>query len=794
MQFRTNQSNKVKLTINSHKTLSLRPTSHRTITTKSKLTRLTHRKNKGLTQSYQSLPMSKRGAQDQIPQDDGDVNTTTTAPTMVEVTVTADSRQSYHNKKYRGGENNKKSQDDQQQVKIELNSAQLSADAGLDATTPLRHTPYSKQLIQKKKDLWKTLTWMTKDIEQGYKTTNSQLKKAFNNGSMKTYAQYQFDQPHRNKHGIACVTSTVVPSPQQTGYRNKNEFTISYGIGESQDEIDIGFLCGRFSDGETRVGSPLGSLSCPEIVVEINRTVKRFLNTNPVAQKYTPWIKPANTGVLRLLTVRDCPVTKQLMLSLQINPISFTPDFNHLTQANPPVENFTSLPDDQKATIRKEFHQTRDAKELENIQTEAYTEFATAFRDFCIDEFYGGAIWRTTDSGFVPPHDTYDLVNENSTDLTMTQPPSYSNNFQWVSKQTYKPIPTIDDTTTVSEAGKKFSEKYNYSLASVIIQTHCGVANSADMHALQNCLFGSHFIYAQLSSLFFRVSISSFLQVNIKAATTLYNIARHWAMAPKHDFSLPVEEVETKYLAPFVEIEQRFTQALWDKGIWKTSITPTKDLEQDPDVMVIQPPPDLPLDDKPTVLFDVCCGTGTIGLLNSTSAKKVIGVDIVQSAIDDANANAVLNNVKDASFVCGPAEQVMESILKRYPQSDVERSVAVLDPPRNGLHTKVLAALRESSLQRIVYISCNQKTLADDVQRLVGPPSKSYLGQPFVPICALGVDLFPHTEHCEVVMLLERRPPGQGKHILEQPENTAQTETTTTTTVTDAVVDKTVDV
>jgi tRNA/tmRNA/rRNA uracil-C5-methylase (TrmA/RlmC/RlmD family) len=748
------------------------------------------------------ITMSKRSASQDaaIDQDMIDINTTAHSRTSY-----AWKKQKYNNKNDKNDKNDDENGDqpqvrllnDQNQTIVDQNTAQLTPEAGLDATTPLRTISYTKQLSTKKKELWKTFTAMTRDIEKGYKITNFNLQKAYESGQMKEFVQYKFDNPLKTKHGICCVTGPVLPSPVDQGYRNKNEFTIGYGLDsitnqvtdaviesteqtptplttpKNSQEVEIGFLCGRFIDGESRIGSPEGSLSAPLAVVEITRKVKTWLNTNEIAKKYTPWIKPDNKGLLRLFTVRDCPVTRQLMICLQINPISFTPEYDYLTKANPQVDGFLQLPPEEITALRKEHVVQRELKELENLQNKQMEEFSLAFRDFCVENFYGGAIWRQgvemvqndgSKKTFIPPHDSYDFENESSPDLKMLAVPSYSDNCQYANKTTYKPIPS--DDSTVSTLGTQFTEKYNYSLASLIIQSHSGVANSAELNTLQNCLFGSHYIYAQLCDLFFRVSINSFLQVNIKAATSLYNVARHWAMSPKHDFNMSVDDAEQKYVMDFIQMEQRYAQALWDKDIYKTAITPIRDSGYKPEDLIIDPPVIKDESLKPNILFDVCCGTGTIGLINSSSAQSVVGIDIVQSAIDDAKANAELNNMADkAEFLCGKAEDVMETVLKRYTPKEIETSVAILDPPRNGLHTKVLAALRDSSLQRIVYISCNQKTLAEDVQRLCGPPSKNYVGAPFVPIAAVGYDLFPHTNHCEAVMLLERRPKGQGQHV-----------------------------
>ncbi|XP_034688049.1 zinc finger CCCH domain-containing protein 24 isoform X3 [Vitis riparia] len=267
-----------------------------------------------------------------------------------------------------------------------------------------------------------------------------------------------------------------------------------------------------------------------------------------------------------------------------------------------------------------------------------------------------------------------------------------------------------------------------------------------------------------------------------------------------------------------------------------------------------------------TLLFDVCCGTGTIGLTLAHRVGMVVGIEMNASAVSDAQRNAELNGIENCRFVCAKAEDVMGSLLKEYlsvpqrqnevpdfSQSDdkvisnsedkmesinnalnpegssshelesgkgasgclenVQREsknelhngcsskdgnisvqqfknfVAIVDPPRGGLHPIVIKALRtHACLRRLVsvptfYISCNPESLVANAIELCTPSTdktekgnKNNRGwrnmssaglarhraksmpnsEPFQPVKAMAVDLFPHTPHCEMVMLLER--------------------------------------
>ncbi|KAF9595807.1 hypothetical protein IFM89_004745 [Coptis chinensis] len=256
-----------------------------------------------------------------------------------------------------------------------------------------------------------------------------------------------------------------------------------------------------------------------------------------------------------------------------------------------------------------------------------------------------------------------------------------------------------------------------------------------------------------------------------------------------------------------------------------------------------------------TLLFDICCGTGTIGLSLAHRVGMVVGIEMNASAVSDAHRNAEANGISNCRFVCGKAEDVMGSILKEYlnmPKKQEDNSyvcdsngkvetsdrendvsddkpnldnlghengdvksvcghaqtsteelkesenksgrihtppqyknvVAIVDPPRVGLHPVVIKALRtHPGLRRLVYISCNPESLVANAIELCTPSTdKAEKGnnnnrgwrnmssaglarrraksmpdsEPFQPIKAMAVDLFPHTPHCELVMLLER--------------------------------------
>lgn len=163
-------------------------------------------------------------------------------------------------------------------------------------------------------------------------------------------------------------------------------------------------------------------------------------------------------------------------------------------------------------------------------------------------------------------------------------------------------------------------------------------------------------------------------------------------------------------------------------------------------------------------VIDAYCGTGTIGLVAaSRGAQRVVGVESVASAVEDARQNARHNGIQNARFVAADAARLMLALAGQAPgQLDgaalgdaldqaplPEETVLLMDPPRAGSSPEFLQAACAFGPERIVYISCNPQTQVRDVEYLV---SHGYCLKVVQP-----VDMFPHTDHVETVALLERR-------------------------------------
>jgi 23S rRNA (uracil1939-C5)-methyltransferase len=145
------------------------------------------------------------------------------------------------------------------------------------------------------------------------------------------------------------------------------------------------------------------------------------------------------------------------------------------------------------------------------------------------------------------------------------------------------------------------------------------------------------------------------------------------------------------------------------------------------------------------IVYDLYCGTGSIGIFLNNYAKKIIGVDVIEDAIKDAKENAALNNIGHVSFFCGDVIKICnDNFSIEHGRSDV----IIVDPPRAGLHAKLIHKLLEIAPEKIVYVSCNVATQARDLQLL----SEKYSVEKLQP-----VDMFPHTHHIECVAGLKLR-------------------------------------
>ena len=148
------------------------------------------------------------------------------------------------------------------------------------------------------------------------------------------------------------------------------------------------------------------------------------------------------------------------------------------------------------------------------------------------------------------------------------------------------------------------------------------------------------------------------------------------------------------------------------------------------------------------IVFDLYCGIGTISLFMSQYAKKVYGIEIVEEAVKMANENAQLNRVDNVEFIAGDVEQILDDLLHKQ---KVVPDIVMVDPPRKGLDNRTIENLLMIKPKRCIYISCNPATLVRDLAKL----EELYEVKSIQP-----VDMFPFTNSCEVVSVLQLKNDG----------------------------------
>lgn len=204
---------------------------------------------------------------------------------------------------------------------------------------------------------------------------------------------------------------------------------------------------------------------------------------------------------------------------------------------------------------------------------------------------------------------------------------------------------------------------------------------------------GTDFIYEIMGSLRFKVGPKSFYQTNTEQAHRLYDVAHSFATRPLKDFN-GVEDND-EHLKPLI--------------------------------------------------YDLYTGTGTIANYVARDARKVIGIEYVPEAIEDAKVNSSINGINNTDFYAGDMRKILtDDFIREHGRPDV----IITDPPRAGMHEDVVNVILNAAPQRIVYVSCNPATQARDLQLL----DIKYRVEAVQP-----VDMFPHTPHVENVVLLETK-------------------------------------
>lgn len=217
-------------------------------------------------------------------------------------------------------------------------------------------------------------------------------------------------------------------------------------------------------------------------------------------------------------------------------------------------------------------------------------------------------------------------------------------------------------------------------------------------------LYGRDYFYEELLGLRFKISLFSFFQTNSLGAELLYSTAR-------------------AYISDYISAS--------DKTADMTGKKETGEIAQGTAAEPV----------RGKIVYDLYSGTGTIAQLMAPVAKKVIGVEIVEEAVEAARKNAGLNGLHNCEFIAGDVLKVLDGIRERP-------DVIILDPPRDGVHPKALAKIIDYGVEHILYISCKASSLARDLE--------VFLARGYRAERCVAIDQFPWTAGVEVVCLLEK--------------------------------------
>lgn len=142
------------------------------------------------------------------------------------------------------------------------------------------------------------------------------------------------------------------------------------------------------------------------------------------------------------------------------------------------------------------------------------------------------------------------------------------------------------------------------------------------------------------------------------------------------------------------------------------------------------------------VVFDLYCGTGTIGQIVAPKAKKVVGIELIEEAVEAAKENAKMNGLNNCEFIAGDVAVTIKNVTEKP-------DIIILDPPRPGVHPVALDYVIKFDAKEIIYVSCNPKTLAVDLEVLTANGYKVEKVK--------VMDMFPHTPHVETIVLLQKK-------------------------------------
>ncbi|KAH7817749.1 putative tRNA methyltransferase [Monocercomonoides exilis] len=576
----------------------------------------------------------------------------------------------------------------------------------VEATAPLFTMEYGKQMMRKGRICRKTLQKIARELKK-----EKHLEPFIAKG----------------KNVLACPFEGVKSPEKLYGYRNKTKFTISF---DSKGYPCVGFMMGAMKDGRIDVEPPaevpLISSAAKKCAYLVNKHICD-INNQKLPEGWAKWV----TGENERMITKETEKGSNSLLNLKEKD-----EVNKCSEQEEQTSKIAMDKEEENENVKKETEaNNNEITSTTSASCDPSDQPQSALVPF--DRLKGKGFFRGL---LVRENQQGDLmvcleVNENGIDAKVLEEEkkairelflSQSDHFicsSPSSSASTSPSTSASFSSTASSSSSfcESSIQSPLKLRSLIWEVNNRTTSTTGMSERSETLAGDSTIIEMLCGKQFRVSPSSFFQVNTEGAGILYGIVDKWM-----HLNCKNEKEEAK---------SSEEQAM-EKNEQKT---------------------------EGLTIADICCGTGSIGLCVCRADEHVVGVDSEAAAIRDAEANAVLNGMGGRClYVAGKAEDQ----LKEQLATTKGEVVAVVDPPRGGLHPTVIKTLRSCRrIERVVYVSCNHTTFERDVVRLCKKRYQENKAPSFVLVRCAAVDMFPHTAHVEMVGLLVR---GDGPVATEE--------------------------
>lgn len=286
-----------------------------------------------------------------------------------------------------------------------------------------------------------------------------------------------------------------------------------------------------------------------------------------------------------------------------------------------------------------------------------------------------------------------------------------------------------EPTNEIRKAVKEFGRKNKYSFYD--IRQHTGLLRTMQIRLCETGELMVNMVFGENDMPRIK-KLMQYLEQQFPAITTLL-----YTINTKHNDSLhDLEPVTWKGKGYVIEKLEDFQFKIGPRSFFQTNTAQATRLYQ-----VTRDFAELKGNET---LYDLYCGTGSIGIFCSQKAGKIIGVELVAAAIEDAKENAALNGLQNTEFFAGDVIDICDdNFFAQHGRPDV----IITDPPRAGMHEKLVRKILDMEAPTVVYVSCNPATQARDLQLLAGK---------YEITAVQAVDMFPHTLHIENVAQLKK--------------------------------------